>query len=534
MTEKLSRNPVLLVTVLVAGTFLTYGQVWDHQFLAFDDAPYVTNNLHVSTGWSVKNAVWAFTTFHEANWHPLTWLSHMSDCQLFGLHPGPHHLVNVAIHALNVLLVFLLLQRATRAIWRSWLVAALFAVHPLNVETVAWVAQRKSVLCAFFCLVTIAAYGWYVRDKSLPKYLCVIVLFAMALMAKPMAVTLPVAFLLLDYWPLMRDQNIQAKSRWSLLVKEKLPFFVLSALSAWITLVAQCAGGAIAATAELPVSSRIANAVVSYSSYIAKTFWPANLSVFYPYSDQSINWPHILASSLILIGISVAVLRIATARYLLTGWFLFLVLLLPAIGIIQVGHQSMADRYAYLPCLGLFLMSAWGINALVEKVSTRGKWAVPIGGFAILAILSACTIEYLHFWTDGVRLFTHAEMVAEKPDPVIEEALADSFLIEQQYDLALPHYRQACFLQSGYAPCHFNMAEILYHQRKLQDALQEYLLANEITHDRNIAIASLINSGEILIKLGELDAADQQLAAAQRIDPANRAAAVLREQIAQR
>ncbi len=533
MIERLHRQPELLGAVLIIATFLLYGQVWNHEFLAFDDASYVTNNPHVNTGYSLENVVWAFTTFHEGNWHPLTWLSHMFDSQLFGVHSGPHHMVNVALHGTNALLLFLLLRSATGAVWRSWFVAALLAVHPLNVETTAWVAQRKSLLCALLCLVTMAAYGLYVRRRSSLRYLSVVCLFAMALMAKPMAVTLPLVLLLLDYWPLGRDQRTQEKSAWWRLVREKTPLFVLAALSSWITLMAQSAGGAIAATADLPVSTRFANAITSYCAFMAKTFWPAKLAVFYPYPEQSMNWQHLTASSLVLIAITVTVLRLRSARYLLTGWLLFLVVFFPVIGVVQVGHQSMADRYAYFPCIGLFIMFVWGTSDLVENYASHTEWILPIGGLAALAILSACTIRYLNFWTDGVRLFTHASIVAERPDPVIEEALADSFLIEGHYDQALPHYREACFLQPGYALCHFSMGEILYHQHQLQDALREYQLATELSHDRNIIVPALINSGEILIRLGNLDAAEQRLIAVQRIDRSNPAAAALRAQIAQ-
>jgi protein O-mannosyl-transferase len=268
-----------------------YSSVRHHEFLDFDDSQYVTKNIHVSTGLKLGNIVWAFTTFYAANWHPLTWLSHMMDCQLFGLNSGSQHLVNVALHAANVLLLFLLLQRATGAVWRSFFVAALFAVHPLNVETVAWVAERKSLLSAFFSLLTIAAYGWYVSRPGWKKYLLVLVAFSLALMSKPMAVSLPLVLLLLDYWPLQRYEDLPFRSKWVRLSLEKSPLFLMSAASSVVTIVAQRSSGSVVDTSALPLSVRMGNAFVSYVAYIGKMFWPANLAVFYPHPQHSLPGP---------------------------------------------------------------------------------------------------------------------------------------------------------------------------------------------------------------------------------------------------
>ena len=269
-----------------------------------DDSGYVTKNIHVSTGLNLGNVVWAFTSFHQANWHPLTWISHMADCQLFGLNSGPHHLVNVALHAANVLLLFWLLQRATGAVWRSFLVAALFAVHPLNVETVAWVAERKSLLCTLFSLLTIAAYGWYARGPDWKKYLVVVVAFALALMSKPMAVSLPLVLLLLDYWPLERYEDLPFRRKWVRLSLEKLPLFLLSAASSVVTMVAQRSVGTVTDISALPLSVRLENAVVSYVAYIGKTVWPAKLAVFYPHPWHSLPWSDVIAAAVILVAIT--------------------------------------------------------------------------------------------------------------------------------------------------------------------------------------------------------------------------------------
>ena len=281
--DNLRQKPILLGALLVLATLLLYGPVTHHEFLTLDDRPYVTKNIHVSTGLNLGNVAWAFTSFHASNWHPLTWLSHMADCQLFGLSSGPHHFINVVLHAVNALLLFWLLQTATGAVWRSFLVAALFAVHPLNVETVAWVAQRKSLLCTFFSLLMIAAYGWYVRGPDWKKYLVVGAGFALALLSKPMAVSLPLVLLLLDYWPLERYEDLPFRRKWVRLSLEKLPLLLLSAASSAVTTVAQRFGGAVADASVLPLSVRLENAIVCYVAYLGKTVWPAKLAVFYPH-----------------------------------------------------------------------------------------------------------------------------------------------------------------------------------------------------------------------------------------------------------
>ena len=323
LIDDLSQKPILLGALLVLATLLLYGPVAHHEFLDyFDDDFYVTKNIHVSKGLNLDNAVWAFG-FHEANWHPLTWLSHMADCQLFGLNPGPHHFVNVVLHAVNVLLLFWLMQRATGAVWRSLFAAALFAVHPLNVETVAWVAERKSLLCTLFSLLTIAAYGRYVRQPNWKKYLVVVVAFSLALMSKPMAVSLPLVLLLFDYWPLGRYEDLPFRAKWVALSMEKLPLLLLSAASCALTVAAQRSVGAVPDASELPLSLRLENAVVSYVAYMQKMFWPAKLAVFYPHPWHSLPWPDVIASTVILVAITMAALYFHRARYFAVGWFLF-------------------------------------------------------------------------------------------------------------------------------------------------------------------------------------------------------------------
>ncbi|MGD0470680.1 MAG: tetratricopeptide repeat protein [Terriglobales bacterium] len=529
LTGDLRQKPILLGALLVLATLLLYGSVTHHEFLDYlDDDAYVTKNVHVSTGLNLGNVVWAFTSFHSWNWHPLTWISHMADCQLFGLNSGPHHFVNVVLHAVNVLLLFLLLQKATGAVWRSFLVAALFAVHPLNVETVAWVAQRKSLLCTLFSLLTIAAYGWYVRRPNWKKYLVVIVAFSLALMSKPMAVSLPLVLLLLDYWPLERYEELPFRRKWVRLSMEKLPLLLMSAASSAVTMVAQRSGGAVVDTSVLPLSLRLGNAVVSYVAYIGKTFWPAKLAVFYPHPWHSLLWPDVIAAAVVLVAITMAVLYFHRARYLAMGWFLFVVTLIPVIGIVQVGSQAMADRYAYIPCIGLFIIIAWGLSDVVTAAALP-RVVPAVAALCLILAFAAATSRYLQYWQSDVKLWTQARMVAGRPNYMIEESLADAMLYVGRYDEAFQHYREACVLQPNDALCHYNMAEILFNRHQLQDALEQYQLAGDLTDRKDVALSCLIHSGEILLDLGDSETAEMKFAAALQIDPNNNTALLLRQ-----
>ncbi|MFZ1919935.1 MAG: tetratricopeptide repeat protein [Terriglobales bacterium] len=521
-------KPILLGTLLVLATFALYWRVVHYEFLVFDDKPYVTQNVHVNTGLNFGNAVWAFTTFHEGNWHPVTWLSHMADCQWFGAKPGPPHLVNVALHAANVLLLFLLLQRATGAVWRSFFTAALFAVHPLNVETVAWIAERKSLLSALFSLLTIAAYGWYTRLPGWRRYLLVVIAFSLALMSKPMAVSLPLVLLLLDYWPLERHENLPFRRRWVMLSVEKLPLFLMSAASATITMIAQRAGGTIADPSALPLSVRIENAIVSYVAYLGKTIWPSGLSVFYPHPGLR-PWSDVIAAAVILIAITAASVYFHRIRYLLMGWCLFLITLVPVIGIVQVGRQAMADRYVYVPCVGLFIIIAWGLCDLAFAAGIPRVIRALAASGVILA-LGVATSAYLPHWQNGVQLFTRAALVASPPDATIEEALGDALATAGRSNEAYKHYGAACTLRPSYAFCHYNMAEILFNRHQLRDALEQYQIAGRLTDNKDMALSSLITSGEILLALGDYRTAQMRLAAALQIDPSNDMARRLQRQ----
>jgi hypothetical protein len=526
----LRQKPVLLGGLLVLATLLLYGRVMQHEFVVFDDDVYVTANIHVNTGLHLDNILWAFTSFDAANWHPITWISHMSDCQVFGLSAGPHHLVNVALHAANVLLLFWLLQTATGAVWRSFFAAALFAVHPLNVETVAWVAQRKSLLSVLFSLVTIAAYGRYVRRTYWKEYLVVVVAFSLALMAKPMAVSLPLVLLLLDYWPLERYQDLPFRRKWVRLSIEKLPLFLMSAAGCMLTVAAQRSGGAVVETTQLPLSARFGNAIVSYAAYIGKAVWPARLSVFYPPPEHSLPVSDVIAATVVLLAITMTVLHLQRARYLVMGWFFFLITLIPVIGIVQVGRQVMADRYAYVPCIGLFVMIAWGLSDIVDALAVP-RVIPAAAALCMVFAFAAATSRYLPYWQSGVKLFTHAIVVAGRPEFDLEEDLGDALASAGRIDEAFQHYGEACILLPSYALCHYNMAVILLGRNQLQDALEQYRLAVSFTDSKDMALSSLIKSGEILLKLGDYDTAEMRLAAALQIDPNNNQALQLRQQV---
>lgn len=526
------QKAMVLGMLLMLATLLLYSQVVHHEFLSFDDNPYVTNNPHVNTGLHRDNIVWAFTSFHQANWHPLTWISHMVDCQLFGLNAGWHHLVNVVLHGVNVLLLFLLLERATGALWRSFFVAAVFAVHPLNVETVAWVAQRKSLLSAFFSFLAIGAYGWYVQRPGRQRYLLVVVAFALALLSKPMAVSLPLVLLFLDYWPLERDKGFPRRARWYQLTIEKLPLFLMSVMSSWVTVVAQRAGGAMAEEEALPFALRIKNAIVSYVAYIGKALWPTKLAVFYVHPEGSLTWGVIFASAMILVAITVGVIYFRRERYLAVGWFLYIATLVPVIGILQVGRQGMADRYAYIPCIGLYIIAAWGLGRLVEGAGIPRVIAVA-GAAGVLSALSAGTFNYLQYWQNGVSLFTRASAIAGRTDFIIEEGLGDELIVAGRYDEAFEHFQQSCRLNPDYPLCHYNLAGILVQRGRLQSALEQYQLAGEHSNRKDLTLSCLTQSAQILLRLGDYRTAEVAISAALRIDPKNTDALHLRGMLQQ-
>ena len=454
---------ILICLVLAFGTVALYWPVTSHPFIIFDDDEYVADNAHVSSGLSWDNFNWAFTTTTAANWHPLTWLSHQLDCTLFGLDAGGHHLMNVLLHTANALLIFLLLRGTTGALWRSAIVAALFAWHPLRVESVAWASERKDVLCAFFFLLTLMAY---VRFASLSKvqspkskvaYAASLLFFAGALMSKPMAVTLPFVLLLLDVWPLNRFPL--SAFRFPLLktlLVEKIPFFALTFASCIGTFLAQRGGGAVSPV-ELPY--RLANVPVTYARYVSKTFWPENLSLVYPYVY---HWPWLaIIGSVLLVGVMtvLAVLVLRSRPWLATGWFWFLGTLVPTIGFVQVGAQSMADRYTYLPGVGLLIVVVWGA---AEFFSTRplGKFfGTTLAAVALLGCVLVTPVQLAH-WRDSISLFRHA-LEATTDNYVAANCLGKAYEKNGDGAHALVLYRSAVELEPRFPQSQFNYAMML-------------------------------------------------------------------------
>jgi hypothetical protein len=384
---------------LVVSAAAVFGQMRRHGFVSFDDGVYVYENPMVLKGLTLDGIAWAFRTFHAANWHPLTWLSHMLDVSVFGVDPGSHHLVSLALHAAIAVLVFQVLRSSTGATARSAAVAALFCLHPLHVESVAWIAERKDLVSTWFGMLSVLAYVGYARRPSALRYCGALLAFVASLMGKPMLVTLPFVLLLLDWWPLSRPESFRR------LVWEKIPWFALTALSAVVTVVAQRRGGAVASLEAFPLRVRVANALVAYVGYLVKTIWPAGLSYFYPLDTEGIGW-RAIASAVVLAAVSIAaVLQARSKPFLLVGWFWYLGTLLPVIGIVQVGSQAMADRYTYFPLIGLFIAAVWSVADRMARLHPATTVAAVSACLCALAIASWFQVRT---WRSGIALYAHA------------------------------------------------------------------------------------------------------------------------------
>jgi tetratricopeptide (TPR) repeat protein len=501
----------LVGLILTLATVLLYWQVGQHGFLNYDDDVYVTANPFVRAGLTRDSIAWAFSAIHEANWHPLAWISHMVDCQLFGLDPRGHHLTSLVLHTFNGLLLLLLLNRMTGMLWQSAMVAALFAIHPLHVESVAWVAERKDVLSAMFWLLALYVYAGYARHPSWRSYLATLLLFALGLMAKPMVVTLPFVLLLLDRWPLQRRA---AGCSFVRLLSEKIPFFALSLGSAIITIIAQRSDGALVPAEALPLLPRLANALVAYVSYLGKMLWPERLGVLYLYSPAVPLW-QAGGALLLLLAISVLVLRTLRSRpYLAVGWFWYLGTLVPVIGIVQVGHQAMADRYTYLPLIGPFIMLAWGIPELLSRVRWRSEILAPLAGGALLA-LALCTWQQLGYWRNSVTLFTRTLEVS--PDNFVAEMNLGNALVEEgRFPEAVSHLTRAVALKPVSAEAHYNLGNALVRQGRNGAAVDAFTRALWINPDYALAHNNL---GSAYERLGKPVDALHHYREALRIDP---------------
>ncbi len=513
-----SRFPVwLTVALLVLVTIAVYWLATRYDFVSLDDPEYVTENPHVQGGLNWEGVKWAFGNTEQAGyWAPLMWLSHMLAWQLFGPNAWGHHLINVLLHAANTALVFLVFRRMTGAAWRSLILAALFGWHPLRVESVVWITERKDVLSTLFWMLTLWAYVKYVEagkaqnSRSSIWYGTALAMFVLGLMSKAMLVTEPCVLLLLDYWPLERFKPSSAQR----LVREKIPFFVLAALASVVTFVAQQHGGAVASFEDLPLGARVGNALISYCRYLGKVFWPTDLAVFYPHPGY---WPmeQVLLAGVLIIGISV-VLFVKRGRYpfLLMGWLWFVGTLVPVIGLVQAGEVAMADRYTYVPSLGVLILAIWGAYELTRSWRHQAM-VLSVAGSAAIVLCIGLTRQQLGYWKDNGTLFRHALEVTEN-NCLAHKALGDALVKKGQLEEAISQYREAIRLIPGYAEAHYNLGTSLLKMGQIDEAIsqfQEAILRNTEYAD------AYDNLGTALIKKGQVDGAIVQYQEAIRLKP---------------
>jgi hypothetical protein len=509
---KLNRNQLFAVIcfTLAIVTLAAYWPVTRHDFINLDDQQYITSNENVQAGLTWTGIVWAFKNTEAANWHPLTWISHMMDCQLFGLNPAGHHLMNVFFHIANTLLLFFFLNQTTGALWRSAVVAAFFAWHPLHVESVAWAAERKDVLSAFFWMLALLSYSSYAKNKNIVACFLALIFFACGLMSKPMVVTLPFVLLLLDFWPLNRFKSKSVR----FLILEKTPFFALAIAGSVVTYLVQKSGGATWSSEGLPFHIRVANVLVSYVRYISKTFCPTDLAVIYPYQR---HWPMaavIGAALLLIVWSALVILRARRQPYLFTGWFWFLGALVPVIGLVQVGAQSIADRYTYIPSIGLFILLVWGANDFANWKPEWKKFLPLAGGLALVGCLAVTSIQ-LNYWRNAVSLFSHAIKVTT------DNYTACNFLGRAlddfgRRDEALEFYAESVQIAPKYPQAQFNLGMDLWDENRLNEACDHLKTAVQLAPDNAEARYYL---GSALMQNNKLDEAVAQFNEALRLKP---------------
>jgi len=485
----------LICLVLAAAALAVFWGALRCDFVNYDDPTYVTSNADVRHGLTRAGVAWAFETGAASNWHPLTWLSHMADVQFYGLNPAGHHLTSVLLHSANAALLFLVLNAMTGALWRSAVVAALFALHPLRVESVVWISERKDVLSTLFWMLTVWTYFKFQTSNLKSYYFASVACFACGLMAKPMLVTLPFVLLLLDYWPLRRPM------RWRLLI-EKIPFSILAAVSSAVTFVVQRRGGSVSPLTGLPLSARIGNALISYVRYLAKFFWPARLSVLYPHPG---HWPvwQVAGAALLLAGITACVIWRGRAQpYLAVGWFWFLGMLAPAIGLVQVGIQSMADRYSYLPLAGVSIMAVWGVSDMLGQ-RPGGRWILGTAGGVAIAACIVLTPLQARYWRDSDALFEHAIEVTK--DNYLAYNNLGYFLSNRgESEKAMLYYKSSLQINPNYDEAHNNLGYELAQLGRYQEATNEYIKALSLNPGLTEAHNNL---GNALGSLGLSDAA---------------------------
>jgi protein O-mannosyl-transferase len=547
LTSREKRSTILCLLLMLV-TLAFYNPIVHNQFTNLDDDIYIVHNPHVSQGLTWDTVKWAFTSFDAANWHPITWLSHALDCQLFRLNPVGHHYVNVLLHAGNAILLLLLLESATGMTWPSLMVAALFALHPVNVESVAWAAERKNVLSMLFFLLTLHAYGWYVRRQSVRRYAAVAALFALGLMAKPEVITLPFVLLLWDYWPLQRmgaaslssESSVLTERRsedpastvvprsFSYLFLEKVPLLVLSAGSGVITLLAQRAGHAVRGASD---RVRFGNAVVAYVRYVGKAFWPVRLAAVYPHPGSLPAW-EIGICAAALLGMTAIVLHWRKRRYLAVGWFWFLGTLVPVIGVVQVGVQAMADRYAYLPYIGLFVCVVWGVAEAARERKVNPVWlAVP--AVLILATLGMVSRRQLAYWHDSETLWKHTLSVTRQ-NYMAHDGLARTLAKQGRTDEAIVQFNAAESLAAYSASAMLELGVYAQTNGHVQEAIEQYRQSLEASTDSKSRAVALSCLGSAFTQVGDFPRAEASFRGALQQNPDNSFALVSSGLLAER
>jgi Flp pilus assembly protein TadD len=526
------RRQVFICLILIVVTLAAFWQVRNHEFVHLDDYEHITENRHLHRGLSAVGVAWAFSFTDVAYWHPMTWLSLMLDYELYGLNPSGYHLTNLLLHILSVLFLFLALRRMTGSIWQSGFVASLFALHPLNVESVAWAVERKNVLSSLFLMLTLWTYARYVERSTPGRYLLVLLVFALGLMSKPTLVTVPFILLLLDYWPLNRLQPVPAggyldqpstnsllsggrKSLAFRLILEKVPFFVLATIAILLTVLSSQHLEALVATTSVPLSLRIGNGLISYVSYIGKMVWPSNLAVFYP-PPETIPWWQIAAAILFLIILSFLVLRtLKTRPYLAVGWLWYLVTLVPSIGLIQAGlWPAMADRFAYVPLIGLFVMVAWGVPELLAKYRYQ-RIVLAASTTILLATFTVVTMLQVRHWQNSFTLFQQTVKVTAN-NYVAHDSLGNALAQKGMLEKAIGHYQEALRINPNLVNTHNNLGVALLKRGEINRAIAQYYQALRLKSD---SAETHNNLGVALFNLGQLDKAIGHYLTAIKLDP---------------
>jgi protein O-mannosyl-transferase len=504
-----NRQRLIVYIVLAVVTLAVFWQVNHFDFINFDDNIYITGNSIVQSGLTLEGIRWAFGSKYFGLWNPLVWLSFMLDYQLYGLNAGGYHLTNLILHILSALLLFWLFNRMTGSLWSSTFVAAFFALHPLHVESVAWIAERKDVLSAFFWMLTLCLYVYYTEKPVTKRYLLVILGFISGLLSKPMIITLPVIMILLDYWPLRRFESHKGKIfLWQL--KEKILFFILSVILAFIT---SYTPGSSMDVKNIPLISRLANAPVAFVAYLGKTFWPQDMAIFYPMLEHIPLW-QVGGAIILIIIISVTVIvTIKYLPYLFVGWFWYTITILPVIGIIQIGDFAMTDRYHYLPSIGIAIMLAWGMPFLFPGTTTRKKILFP-AAIAFLAILTFLSWKQCGYWRNNLELWNHALNVT-KDNYMAHNNLASTLLEEGKIDKAVYHYKKAISI-NNYSSARYNMGIIYYRLGQYDQAIESFNQAIRVSPDY---AAAYYNLGIVYFSLRQYQRAAENYSEAIRIMP---------------